>query len=161
MTQKNDLPDLYVSESIMYKELKELGLTRSTTGNITFTSSSSTTTYNSTTGQLGIMQQLETLLTSYKINADDWNMVVDNWNTVNINQLLNDDIKATIQTPTYTDGKITQVVHKDVSDNTIRTDTFTYTAAKITEVRTLHTAETLTLEYYFDVDGTYNRTEVS
>ena len=70
---KIDLPDLYVSEVQKFRELKELGASRTTTGTISFTSNSSGATYNSITGQLGIMQQLDSILTQYKINASDWN----------------------------------------------------------------------------------------
>jgi hypothetical protein len=83
MSQKQDLPDLYVWESQTYKTIKELGSDRTTTGNLAMTSSSSSTTYNSITGQLGIMQQLETILNPYKINSEDWNSVDENITNIN------------------------------------------------------------------------------
>lgn len=89
---KNDLPDLYMGEYVRFDELKRLGVSRTTTGTISFTSSSSNTTYNSTTGQLGIMQQLETVLNLYKINASDWNGV-DNA----ITQHLADDATTSVK----------------------------------------------------------------
>ena len=75
--------------------------------------------------------------------------------------LYSESIIGATQTPTYTDGKITQIDYV-VGGVTVRTDTFTYTGTtQITEVRTLNTLETVTLEHYFDANGTYNRTEVS
>jgi len=71
-----------------------------------------------------------------------------------------DSIKGSTQTPTIIGGQITQIVHK-IGANTVRTDTFAYTSTLITEVRTLPTGEVLTLKYYFNADGSYNRTEVS
>lgn len=75
--------------------------------------------------------------------------------------LLAQDIKGTTQTPTYTTGKITQILHKTGGVTLVRTDTFTYTQPLITEVRTLVTGETLTLKHYFNTDNSFNRTEVS
>jgi hypothetical protein len=159
---KLDLPNQLVSEYIEYDRLYKLGNERSISGSLSFVSSSSSVEYTSTTGQLGILQSLQIALSSYLIAASDYNEIKDVFDAhFTENKLLNEIIVNTTQTPTYTDGKVTQIVHKDVSNNTIRTDTFTYTATKITEVRTLNTDETLTLEYYFDVNGTYNRTEVS
>jgi len=74
--------------------------------------------------------------------------------------LYEDAIKGSTQTPTIVGGQITQIVHK-IGTNTLRMDTFTYTSTLITEVRTLLTGEVLTLRYYFNADGSYNRTEVS
>lgn len=71
-----------------------------------------------------------------------------------------DGAKGTIQTPTYTNGKISQIVHK-IGAATVRTDTFTYTATLITEVRTIANGNVTTYKYYFNADGSYNRTEVS
>lgn len=75
--------------------------------------------------------------------------------------LLAQDIKGTTQTPTYTSGNITQILHKTGGVTLVRTDTFTYTQPLITEVRTLVTGETLTFKYYFNGDNSFNRTEVS
>lgn len=75
--------------------------------------------------------------------------------------LLSDDIRGTIAYPTFTNGKITQIQHKDGSNNVVRTDTFTYTDTLITEIRTMTGGSSLTLKYYFDTSGNYIRTEVS
>lgn len=83
-------------------------------------------------------------------------------NAVEADLQLSDDIVSTTQTPTFNSlGQIIQMVHTDSGNNVIRTDTFTYTAALIKEVRTLQTGETKTLKSYFNTDGSYNRTEVS
>lgn len=74
--------------------------------------------------------------------------------------LLVQDIPGTTQTPIYSHGNITQITHQDVGNNILRTDTFSYTSSLITEVRTLSTGESLTLKYYFNSNGSYNRTEV-
>jgi hypothetical protein len=72
---KLDLPDLLVDEYIIYDNLYKLGAERSTTGNLSFMSSSSGLTYTSTTGQLGILQSLQTALNVYIISATDFNTV--------------------------------------------------------------------------------------
>lgn len=58
--------------------------------------------------------------------------------------LLNDEIPNTVQTYTFTDGSVSQVLHK-LGSTTIRTDVFTYSTNTITEVRTLNTGERLTI----------------
>jgi len=73
---------------------------------------------------------------------------------------LSDSIKGAIETPTYTNGDITQIVHA-IAGVMVRTDTFTYTPTLITEVKTLANGATKTSKYYFNADGSYNRTEVS
>lgn len=59
-------------------------------------------------------------------------------------RLLNNEIPDTVQTYTFTDGSVTQVLHKS-GNVTVRTDSFTYTTNMITEVRTLNTGESLTI----------------
>ena len=58
--------------------------------------------------------------------------------------LLHDEIPNTTQTYTFTDGSVSQVLHKSGS-TTARTDVFTYATNTITEVRTLNTGESLTI----------------
>lgn len=58
--------------------------------------------------------------------------------------LLHDEIPTTVQTYVFTDGSVSQVLHKSGS-TTVRTDTFTYATNTITEVRTLNTGESLTI----------------
>lgn len=161
---KYDLPNQYTQEYNEFDRLYRLGNQRSQSGNISFTSTSSNIIYNSTTGQEGILQSLQTALLPYLIKAGDFNAKVEqsDYNLhIKDNLLKNDYIGGTTQTPTIIDGQITQVVHKDSGNATLRTDTFTYTPSLITEIRTLSTGETLTLKYYFNSDGSYNRTEVS
>jgi hypothetical protein len=75
--------------------------------------------------------------------------------------LIQTDIKGTIQTPTYTGDDITKIVHSYIVDGTIaRTDNLTYSATLITETRTITSGSALTFNYYFNVDGSYNHTEV-
>lgn len=74
--------------------------------------------------------------------------------------LYSDSIQGTTQTPTFTNSQITKIEHKNGSI-VIRTDTFTYSATKITEIRTLNTSETITLEYNFDSSGNYTGTVVT
>lgn len=74
-------------------------------------------------------------------------------------QLYSDAIQGTTQTPSFTNGQITQIFHK-AGSTTVRTDTFSYTSGQITETRTLNTSETVTLTYYFNADGSLNRTVV-
>ena len=59
--------------------------------------------------------------------------------------LLHDEIPTTVQTYVFTDGSVSQVLHKS-GNTTVRTDTFTYATNTITEVRTLNTGESLTIE---------------
>ena len=58
--------------------------------------------------------------------------------------LLHDEIPNTVQTYTFTDGSVSQVLHKSGS-TIVRTDVFTYATNTITEVRTLNTGERLTI----------------
>lgn len=58
--------------------------------------------------------------------------------------LINDEVPNTVQSYTFSDGSVSQIVHKR-SGTTIRTDVFTYGTSSITEVRTLNTGETLTI----------------
>ena len=62
-----------------------------------------------------------------------------------------DSIKGTTQSIIYnTDGTIQKVQHKDVNNNVLREDVFTYTTNLITEVRTLSSGGTLTFKYHLD-----------
>lgn len=61
------------------------------------------------------------------------------------NSLHDDEIDNTVQTITFTsDGSVQKIEHKR-NNVIIRTDTFTFAANMITEVRTLNTGETLTI----------------
>jgi hypothetical protein len=75
------------------------------------------------------------------------------------NMLKLDCITGTTQLPTYTNGDITKIEHKQGS-TVVRTDTFIYTPTLITEKRTLKTGESITLKYNFDTNGNYVSTEV-
>lgn len=55
-----------------------------------------------------------------------------------------DEIPDTVQSYTFADGTVSQIVHKR-SGVAIRTDVFTYGENTITEVRTLNTGESLTI----------------
>ena len=55
-------------------------------------------------------------------------------------------IPDTTQTISFdSSGNVSSIVHKDGSNNTIRSDAFTFVTNTITEVRTLYTGETLTI----------------
>jgi hypothetical protein len=58
--------------------------------------------------------------------------------------LLSDDVPNTVQTYTFVDGSVSQILHKR-NTTTIRTDALTYGDDSITEVRTLNTGEQLTI----------------
>lgn len=58
--------------------------------------------------------------------------------------LLTDEIPNTVQTYTFANGQVSQIVHKR-NNSTIRTDVFTYSAAAIVETRTLNTGEVLAI----------------
>ena len=58
--------------------------------------------------------------------------------------LINDEVPNTVQSYTFSDGSVSQIVHKR-SGTMIRTDVFTYGTSSITEVRTLNTGESLTI----------------
>jgi hypothetical protein len=77
-----------------------------------------------------------------------------------IDNLKCDCIEGTTQVPTFTGSDITKIEHKQGAA-VIRTDAFTYTSTKTTEVRTLNTGETITLEYNFDASGNFTGTVVS
>ena len=55
-----------------------------------------------------------------------------------------DEIPDTVQSYTFVDGTVSQIVHNR-SGVAIRTDVFTYGENTITEVRTLSTGESLTI----------------
>ena len=60
--------------------------------------------------------------------------------------LQEETIPDTTQTITFdASGNVSSIVHKDGSNNTIRSDAFTFGTNTITEVRTLYTGETLTI----------------
>ena len=57
-----------------------------------------------------------------------------------------EEIPGTTQTIAFdSSGNVQSITHKDGSNNTIRTDAFTFAANSITEVRTLSTGESLTI----------------
>lgn len=60
-------------------------------------------------------------------------------------KLLCEEIPNTTQTYVFNDGKVSQINHIN-SGNAIRTDTFSYGQNQITEVRTLNTGESLTIQ---------------
>lgn len=72
---KTNLPSTFVSEYEEFIRLYNLGSNRTNTGALDFTSTSSGTTYNSTTGEEGIFQQLGTVLEDYRIEDIDWNQI--------------------------------------------------------------------------------------
>ena len=65
-------------------------------------------------------------------------------NGAEIHDLFNEEIPNTSQTYTFTNGRVSQVLHTR-NNTSIRTDVFTYTENSITEVRTLNTGESLTI----------------
>jgi len=73
MATKYDLPNQFVSELQEYQTLFMLAANKTNSGNLSFTSTSSGVTYNSTTGQQGIFDTLQTTLADYLISANDWN----------------------------------------------------------------------------------------
>jgi hypothetical protein len=81
MATKYDLPNQYVAEYIKYNELYLKGNTRTTTGNISYFSSSSGQTYSisDNTGEQGLFLILQGVLDNYLIKAIDYNLV----NTIN------------------------------------------------------------------------------
>jgi hypothetical protein len=79
---KYNLPDTLVSEYIEFDRLFRLGSTRTSSGDTTFTSTSSTQVYSTTTfsgglyagrGENGMLQILASVLTDYIITATDYN----------------------------------------------------------------------------------------
>ena len=58
--------------------------------------------------------------------------------------LLTDEIPNTVQTYTFANGQVSQIVHKR-NNSTIRTDAFAYSSAAIVETRTLNTGEVLAI----------------
>ena len=64
---------------------------------------------------------------------------------------LQSNIKGTTQSITFNgNGTVQKVQHKDVSNNLIREDIFTYATNLITEVRTLTSGGTVTLKNHLD-----------
>lgn len=98
---------------------------------------------------------------------NDLDSKVDDMNTSTINEISDikmlyiNEIKDTIQTPTFdSQGNIIKLEHKDTLNNVLRTDSFIITSTLITETRELSNGDSLTLKYYFNSNGIYNRTEV-
>ena len=75
MADKYDLSNTLVSEYSQYNTLFLKGSTRTNTGVLSFTSTSSSTTYDSTTGEEGIFSQLYDVLLPYIISASDFNTI--------------------------------------------------------------------------------------
>lgn len=76
MATKYNLPSQYYWEANKHTELAtKIG--RTSTGNISETSSTSGTTYNSTTGEDGILLALTTALVDYNWRAEDANAKLD------------------------------------------------------------------------------------
>jgi len=75
LTTKYDLPSTYVSEMVEYNRLYLLGASRTSTGNPSFTSTSSSTTYtvSDNSGDNGMLVLLQTALASYLFTANDFN----------------------------------------------------------------------------------------
>ena len=62
------------------------------------------------------------------------------------NALQEENIPNTTQAITFDSaGNVQSITHKDGSNNTVRTDVFTFAANSITETRTLSTGESLTI----------------
>ena len=70
ITQKFNLPSTLGDEAKRYRELFEKGNNRTAAGSVSFTSATSGTTYNSTSGEAGIFAQLQSALEDYNIDAD-------------------------------------------------------------------------------------------
>lgn len=73
MSAKFDIPNSMIQELIKHQEL--LLKTRTSTGNPSFTSTSSSVTYtvSDNTGENGLMALLKTALSQYMVTANDWN----------------------------------------------------------------------------------------
>ena len=69
ITQKFNLPSVLGDEAKRYRELFEKGNNRTAAGSVSFTSATSGTTYNSTSGEAGIFAQLQTALEDYNVDA--------------------------------------------------------------------------------------------
>lgn len=145
---KYNLPDTYTEEYKEYRRLYELGGGRSISGSISFTSSSSNIAYNSTTGQLGIMQQLQTTLATYLISAADYNNISNEFATENaFNQHLADNASHVPHLGTTTNaGNVYSVTSTEVVGvedkfsvkfNAVATDTATLNISSDGTARTL------------------------
>jgi len=73
MSDKYDLPNSLIQEYIKYNELFLLGSSRTSSGSGSWTSTSSSTIYNYTSGQEDLFDQLQVVLSSYMITAQDYN----------------------------------------------------------------------------------------
>lgn len=96
MTAKQDFNSLYASERIKYESLMSKETPITTTGNLSFTSISSGQTYNSITGETGLLTVLKTALNNYIIGASDWNDTVDKIAILNgnITDISNDYVRS-------------------------------------------------------------------
>ena len=75
----------------------------------------------------------------------DLAVVENNIDLLNIDErLLSDVIKGTTQTPTFSNGVIQSIVHRE-GNNVVRTDTFNLSGNPTVETRTLSTGEVLTI----------------
>lgn len=84
-------------------------------------------------------------LTEEHVPADA-QVVGDRFEALRIEQLLQmENIPDTTQATTFVGERLTQVVHTDSDNETIRTDTFAYSTSTITETRTLYTGDVLTI----------------
>lgn len=70
---KQDIPSIYKSEGSQYATLVVSILT--TTGSGSWTSTSSGTVYNYTAGLQDLFNQLDIVLSDYRISSVDWNLI--------------------------------------------------------------------------------------
>lgn len=150
---KSNLPFSLNDERKEYQRLYEVGITMTTTGNVTFTSTSSgsTVTYNTATyaggiynnqGEYGMFQLLQSVLVNSNLNSIDINEIAGESNQ---NQSL-----------TYTNGTLTKVTsYWSDGTTTKETQDLSYTSGTLTSVVTkrynesgvLQTTITETLNY--------------
>ena len=77
MATKYDLPNSLIHEWQKYGELFALGDSRTTTGSGSWTSDTSSTVYNYTTGEEDLFDQLFVVLQDYLVSATDFNNKAD------------------------------------------------------------------------------------
>ena len=84
---KTDLSATYGDEAKKFRELYEKGTLRTTTGSGSYTSLTSTIVYAYTAGDQDLFLQLGALLSSNNIIASDWNAILTNISSLQINSV--------------------------------------------------------------------------
>jgi hypothetical protein len=108
MSQKYDIPNIYIGELTQYQSLFLKGNNRTSSGSGSFISPSSSLTYTYTGGENDLFSQLQTFLNPYLITANDFNLGVSQYKLFEM--LLSPDKYQGVKFDTPNTGDITEEI---------------------------------------------------